>query len=183
MSHTPFANANVAGWSSPVARQAHNLKVTGSNPVPATNLICNAFPVTPAEDFCVSAQAHNTSIDASSPQVDRQLAIFRRQHHRLDNNRGAGPPKVSSSGGQDRSCRKRQPDAERDAEPPTETCGRHGVFTTTYRVPAAAGKVRFIPKAPMLAITLPWSGVSRRSAAARPDRKSSWWPWCSPVMS
>ena len=36
-SHTPFAKANVAGWSSPVARQAHNLKVTGSNPVPATN--------------------------------------------------------------------------------------------------------------------------------------------------
>src|SRR5215218_4733699 len=27
-----------AGWSSPVARQAHNLKVTGSNPVPATSL-------------------------------------------------------------------------------------------------------------------------------------------------
>ena len=27
-----------AGWSSPVARQAHNLKVTGSNPVPATNI-------------------------------------------------------------------------------------------------------------------------------------------------
>ena len=30
-----------AGWSSPVARQAHNLKVAGSNPAPATNhLIC-----------------------------------------------------------------------------------------------------------------------------------------------
>ncbi len=27
-----------AGWSSPVARQAHNLKVTGSNPVPATKV-------------------------------------------------------------------------------------------------------------------------------------------------
>ena len=27
-----------AGWSSPVARQAHNLKVLGSNPSPATNL-------------------------------------------------------------------------------------------------------------------------------------------------
>lgn len=26
----------VAGWSSPVAREAHTLKVTGSNPVPAT---------------------------------------------------------------------------------------------------------------------------------------------------
>ena len=41
-----------AGWSSPVARQAHNLKVTGSNPVPATKhhkrppqspLACGAF--------------------------------------------------------------------------------------------------------------------------------------------
>jgi predicted GIY-YIG superfamily endonuclease len=28
----------IAGWSSPVARQAHNLKVLGSNPSPATNL-------------------------------------------------------------------------------------------------------------------------------------------------
>ena len=31
-----------AGWSSPVARQAHNLKVVGSNPTPATNLSCEA---------------------------------------------------------------------------------------------------------------------------------------------
>ena len=30
---------NVAGWSSPVARQAHNLKVAGSNPAPAPNKI------------------------------------------------------------------------------------------------------------------------------------------------
>ncbi len=28
-----------AGWSSPVARQAHNLKVVGSNPTPATILM------------------------------------------------------------------------------------------------------------------------------------------------
>ena len=28
----------VAGWSSLVARQAHNLEVGGSNPPPATNL-------------------------------------------------------------------------------------------------------------------------------------------------
>ena len=28
----------LAGWSSPVARQAHNLKVAGSNPAPATTL-------------------------------------------------------------------------------------------------------------------------------------------------
>jgi hypothetical protein len=33
-----LANARyfIAGWSSPVARQAHNLKVVGSNPTPAT---------------------------------------------------------------------------------------------------------------------------------------------------
>src|SRR4051794_27540069 len=33
--HGP-ALAISAGWSSPVARQAHNLKVVGSNPTPAT---------------------------------------------------------------------------------------------------------------------------------------------------
>ena len=35
------ANDNIAGWSSPVARQAHNLKVVGSNPTPATNRSLN----------------------------------------------------------------------------------------------------------------------------------------------
>ena len=34
-SHTD-ADIGDAGWSSPVARQAHNLKVAGSNPAPAT---------------------------------------------------------------------------------------------------------------------------------------------------
>jgi hypothetical protein len=32
----PRASHFDAGWSSPVARQAHNLKVVGSNPTPAT---------------------------------------------------------------------------------------------------------------------------------------------------
>ena len=36
-----------AGWSSPVARQAHNLKVTGSNPVPAPK----AFPIITLETY------------------------------------------------------------------------------------------------------------------------------------
>jgi hypothetical protein len=31
-----------AGWSSPVARQAHNLKAAGSNPAPATSINCRA---------------------------------------------------------------------------------------------------------------------------------------------
>ena len=38
-----------AGWSSPVARQAHNLKVIGSNPIPATNF--------PAERSAVREQS------------------------------------------------------------------------------------------------------------------------------
>ena len=32
---TCFDNTHGAGWSSPVAREAHNLEVAGSNPVPA----------------------------------------------------------------------------------------------------------------------------------------------------
>ena len=35
-SHGQTPSSSVAGWSSPVARQAHNLKVAGSNPAPAT---------------------------------------------------------------------------------------------------------------------------------------------------
>ncbi len=34
-----------AGWSSPVARQAHNLKVVGSNPTPATNLFADSVKI------------------------------------------------------------------------------------------------------------------------------------------
>ena len=40
----PFFSANlnfIAGWSSLVARRAHNPKVVGSNPSPATMLITN----------------------------------------------------------------------------------------------------------------------------------------------
>ena len=40
-----------AGWSSPVARQAHNLKVVGSNPTPAT-IEKPAFPMG-SRAFCV----------------------------------------------------------------------------------------------------------------------------------
>jgi hypothetical protein len=35
---SPHATIPAAGWSSPVARQAHNLKVVGSNPTPATKI-------------------------------------------------------------------------------------------------------------------------------------------------
>jgi hypothetical protein len=50
--HTPPRTADKpgtnAGWSSPVARQAHNLKVTGSNPVPATRFCRQSLTRPPA---------------------------------------------------------------------------------------------------------------------------------------
>ncbi|MGO7732517.1 hypothetical protein ACC704_31030, partial [Rhizobium johnstonii] len=36
------------GWSSPVARQAHNLKAAGSNPAPATKLPIKTIRKKPA---------------------------------------------------------------------------------------------------------------------------------------
>ena len=47
--------SNGAGWSSPVARQAHNLKVVGSNPTPATNKI-NELAVLTGAAFCIWPQ-------------------------------------------------------------------------------------------------------------------------------
>ena len=63
------AIAPVAGWSSPVARQAHNLKVTGSNPVPATILTCeaNASTEKSAGAALRSALEHGDKIDPNSP--------------------------------------------------------------------------------------------------------------------
>ena len=40
--HNPHGRELGAGWSSPVARQAHNLKVAGSNPAPATKYSKNS---------------------------------------------------------------------------------------------------------------------------------------------
>ena len=53
---TPFLNESIvlasdAGWSSMVARRAHNPKVVGSNPAPATNFKNPRFP----EGFLLSA--------------------------------------------------------------------------------------------------------------------------------
>jgi hypothetical protein len=45
-------NGIIAGWSSPVARQAHNLKVVGSNPTPATTAIEKGPPVWAALFVC-----------------------------------------------------------------------------------------------------------------------------------
>ena len=64
-----------AGWSSPVARQAHNLKAAGSNPAPATkSTASNQSPLDiTSGDFCVSAlQSH----DAQRKQTDVPLLFL-----------------------------------------------------------------------------------------------------------
>ncbi len=46
-----YNHTHNAGWSSPVARQAHNLKAAGSNPAPATN--DTNKPAAPAAGFLI----------------------------------------------------------------------------------------------------------------------------------
>ena len=47
--HDKTCNVSDAGWSSLVARRAHNPKVVGSNPAPATTFKALAF----VGDFCI----------------------------------------------------------------------------------------------------------------------------------
>ena len=69
-----------AGWSSPVARQAHNLKVVGSNPTPATkyqsqfNSLYKAPPASRQRGFCLSDGRHRMR--------DRQAAACARRRQR-----------------------------------------------------------------------------------------------------
>ena len=45
-----------AGWSSPVARQAHNLKAAGSNPAPATKQFLNEISFIPHSGALIEVQ-------------------------------------------------------------------------------------------------------------------------------
>jgi hypothetical protein len=71
----------VAGWSSPVARQAHNLKVVGSNPAPAPKF----FPTSLAHAglFCVlgclfgweTFAANTHSVETTAPKAPAKAPI------------------------------------------------------------------------------------------------------------
>ena len=72
-----------AGWSSPVARQAHNLKVTGSNPVPATKSYKYTKITTPRDRnvrggfFIMSANLkHLAHSLPSGPLFDHESIFF-----------------------------------------------------------------------------------------------------------
>jgi hypothetical protein len=80
--------ARAAGWSSPVARQAHNLKVTGSNPVPATTL--NTAPWPPARGLSAFPPSSTSPHRPVEPAGATRASA---QHHRV---RGSAATSVCS---------------------------------------------------------------------------------------
>src|SRR6516164_1646558 len=67
-----------AGWSSPVARWAHNPKVAGSNPAPATNLPLLNLVVLASGGCCLPAVSpnmeHRRGIEQPNCALDRRRA-------------------------------------------------------------------------------------------------------------
>jgi hypothetical protein len=77
-----------AGWSSPVARQAHNLKVVGSNPAPATSFhrtVCNQSRPTRGGLFalCVAVRERDHVRDLAH-QLDLHTVLRRMNGDALD---------------------------------------------------------------------------------------------------
>src|ERR1044071_7769641 len=64
-----------AGWSSPVARQAHNLKVIGSNPIPATILICCDSPATDWWPGFLLSASHRPKMPAGRLTLDLDVLL------------------------------------------------------------------------------------------------------------
>jgi uncharacterized protein len=72
---------DVAGWSSPVARWAHNPKVGGSNPPPATTLSAREGRLFLATFSLLGGSQHRGQIPS---QLDPQLAVPRGQDNRIN---------------------------------------------------------------------------------------------------
>ena len=69
-----------AGWSSLVARQAHNLKVAGSNPAPATNFLeeccASSFSFVPKRRLpCTNGEAR---VCSASPKAIQSSSVVER---------------------------------------------------------------------------------------------------------
>ncbi len=56
-----------AGWSSLVARRAHNPKVVGSNPAPATTYLLKIEKSDAGWSSLVARRAHNPKVVGSNP--------------------------------------------------------------------------------------------------------------------
>lgn len=58
-----------AGWSSPVARQAHNLKVVGSNPTPASKFLLTVIP----QYFFMIYAFHENNTLGNNPKLSKNI--------------------------------------------------------------------------------------------------------------
>jgi hypothetical protein len=67
----------IAGWSSQVARQAHNLKVAGSNPAPATNFDNPGRLMATWVVFCLQKPVEQ-AVSGQVQCVSRQRFYFRK---------------------------------------------------------------------------------------------------------
>ena len=77
-----------AGWSSPVAREAHNLEVAGSNPVPATSVTehrNNHKPRLPRRGFSFSIRQSTGCRYVSEYAACDSVSARFRQRRRQDN--------------------------------------------------------------------------------------------------
>ncbi len=67
-----------AGWSSLVARRAHNPKVVGSNPAPATNdEVTKAKIPVAGWSSLVARRAHNPKVVGSNPAPATKFIVYR----------------------------------------------------------------------------------------------------------
>jgi hypothetical protein len=73
--------SRIAGWSSLVARKAHNLEVSGSNPLPATNDSCESkAPKTPVSErtsgvFLVRGESRDRGQVASHREASSLMTV------------------------------------------------------------------------------------------------------------
>src|SRR5438270_977521 len=86
------AQPNNAGWSSPVARQAHNLKVEGSNPSPATIDAKSPAAERPPGFLFTSASKSRARGAGLHPCFDQRAGYFLGSGHRLAAGSGRPPP-------------------------------------------------------------------------------------------
>jgi hypothetical protein len=67
----------IAGWSSPVARQAHNLKAAGSNPAPATKFKKDISGLDPSgKSLCGLLKTRYKSSRENAARSDKKDFIF-----------------------------------------------------------------------------------------------------------
>ncbi len=103
----PTAAGQDAGWSSPVARQAHNLKAAGSNPAPATNTTTHnpdhqapRPKATGPKRVQRAGRGGESRTSSPDPLIPRRSGLFARQHSRQRRDRGATrscTPRVSAA--------------------------------------------------------------------------------------